>query len=130
MAIESTIIPWDFYTYQAKAHTFANYTDKEIKDYNEELKFEDSGLEYPVIGLTEEAGEVAGKFAKIIRDKKGIITKEDRDEIIKELGDVLWMISEIAQRLDCSLQHVAHVNIEKLSSRLKRGKINGSGDNR
>lgn len=124
------LIPWDFYTYQAKAHEFANYTDKEIKGYEEELKFKDSGLEYPVMGLTEEAGEVAGKFAKIIRDKKGVITKEDRDEIIKELGDVLWMVSEITERLDCSLLHVAHVNIEKLTSRLKRGKINGSGDNR
>lgn len=123
-------IPWNFYSYQAKAHEFANYTDKEIKGYDEELNFEDSGLEYPVMGLTEEAGEVAGKFAKIIRDKKGVITQDDRDEIVKELGDVLWTVSEIAQRLDCSLQHVAHVNIEKLTSRLKRGKINGSGDNR
>ena len=124
------IIPWDFYNYQAKAHEFANYNDKEIKGYDEELKFEDSGLEYPVMGLTEEAGEVAGKFAKIIRDKKGIITQDDRDQIIKELGDVLWMLSEIATRLDCSLQHVAHVNIEKLTSTHKRGTINGSGDNR
>lgn len=126
----NSVLPWDFYTYQAKAHEFANYNDKEIKGYEEELKFEDSGLEYPVMGLTEEAGEVAGKFAKIIRNKKGIITQEDRYEIIKELGDVLWMVSEIAKRLDCSLQHVAHVNIVKLTSRLKRGKINGSGDNR
>lgn len=127
---EKSVLPWDFYNYQVKAHEFANYTDKEIKGYDEELKFEDSGLEYPVMGLTEEAGEVTGKFAKIIRDKKGVITQDDRDEIIKELGDVLWMVSEIAERLDCSLQRVAHVNIEKLTSRLKRGKINGSGDNR
>lgn len=126
----NSVLPWDFYTYQAKAHEFANYTSKKIKGFDEELKFEDSGLEYPVMGLTEEAGEVAGKFAKIIRDKKGVITQEDKNEIVKELGDVLWMVSEIAQRLDCSLQHVAHVNIEKLASRLKRGKMKGSGDNR
>lgn len=126
----NSVSPWDFYSYQAKAHEFANYTDKEIKGYDEELKFEDSGLEYPIMGLTEEAGEVVGKFAKIIRDKKGIITQDDKNEIIKELGDVLWMVSEIAERLDCSLQHVAHVNIKKLTSRLERGKINGSGDNR
>lgn len=121
---------WYFYTYQSKAHEFANYNDKEIKGFEEQLKFEDLRLEYPVMGLTEEAGEVAGKFAKIIRDKKGIITQDDRDQIIKELGDVLWMVNEIAIRLDCSLQYVAQVNIEKLTSRLKRGKINGSGDNR
>lgn len=126
----NSVSPWNFYNYQAKAHEFANYTDKEIKGFYEQLKFEDSGLEYPVMGLTEEAGEVAGKLAKIIRDKKGVITQDDKNEIIKELGDVLWMVSEIAKRLDCSLQHVAHVNIEKLTSRLKRGKINGSGDNR
>ena len=126
----NSVSHWYFYTYQSKAHEFANYTDKEIKGFEEQLKFEDSGLEYPVMGLTEEAGEVAGKFAKIIRDKKGVITQNDKNEIIKELGDVLWMVNEIALRLDCSLQHVAHVNIEKLTSRLKRGKINGSGDNR
>ena len=126
----NSISPWNFYNYQAKAHEFANYTDKEIKGFDEQLKFEDSGLEYPVMGLTEEAGEVAGKFAKIIRDKKGVITQDDKNEIIKELGDVLWMVSEIATMLDCTLQHVAHVNIEKLTSRLKKGKINGSGDNR
>lgn len=120
----------DFYNYQVKAHEFANYTDKEIEGFDAELKFEDSGLEYPVMGLTEEAGEVAGKFAKIIRDKKGVITQYDREEIIKELGDVLWMLSEIATRLDFSLQQVAFVNIEKLTSRLERSKINGSGDNR
>lgn len=120
----------DFYTYQLKANEFANYTDKEIKEFDAELKFEDSGLEYPVMGLTEEAGEVAGKFAKIIRDKKGVITQDDKNEIIKELGDVLWFVSEIATRLDFSLQQIAFMNIEKLTSRLKRGKINGSGDNR
>ena len=127
---EKSVSPWDFYNYQAKAHEFANYTDKEIKGFDEQLKFEDSGLEYPVMGLTEEAGEVAGKFAKIIRDKKGIITSDDKQEIAKELGDILWMLSEIATRLDISLEYIAHLNIEKLTSRLKRGKINGSGDNR
>lgn len=120
----------DFYDYQLKAHEFANCTDKEIKSFDGQLKFEDSGLEYPVMGLTEEAGEVAGKFAKIIRDKKGVITEDDRKEIIKELGDVLWMLSEIATRLNCLLPYVAQMNIEKLTSRLERGKINGSGDNR
>ena len=49
---------------------------------------------------------------------------------MKELGDTLWMLSEIAIRLDISLEYVARLNIEKLTSRLKRGKINGSGDNR
>ena len=126
----NSVSPWNFYNYQAKAHEFANYTDKEIKGFDEQLKFEDSGLEYPVMGLTEEAGEVAGKFAKIIRDKKGVITQDDRQEIAKELGDTLWMLSEIATRLDISLEYIARLNIEKLTSRLKRGKINGSGDNR
>ncbi len=82
------------------------------------------------MGLTEEAGEVAGKFAKIIRDKKGVITQDDKQEIAKELGDTLWMLSEIATRLDISLEYIARLNIEKLTSRLERGKINGSGDNR
>ncbi len=88
------------------------------------------GLHYPVLGLTEEAGEVAGKLAKIIRDKGGEITTDDKVAIGKELGDVLWMCAAIAEELGFSLESVAEANILKLASRQERGVISGSGDNR
>lgn len=85
---------------------------------------------YPTLGLTSEAGEVADKFKKIIRDEDGKISEEKKIEIIKELGDVLWYLSQLSSELDVSLERVAALNLEKLRSRMKRGKISGSGDNR
>jgi len=65
-----------------------------------------------------------------LRDKNGIVEKEDREEIKKELGDVLWYLAQISTELKIKLDDVAKTNLEKLFSRLKRGKIKGSGDNR
>lgn len=85
---------------------------------------------YPVLGLAGEAGEVAEKFKKIIRDNDGKIDSEKKAEIEKELGDVLWYISQISTELKINLEDVAKTNIKKLSSRLKRNCIKGDGDNR
>lgn len=83
-----------------------------------------------VLGLSDESGEVLGKFKKILRDKKGILTDEDKAEIIKELGDVLWYIATVSHLLGYSLEDVARKNNEKLLSRKDRGVLSGSGDNR
>ena len=85
---------------------------------------------YPTLGLSGEAGEVAEKIKKVIRDKNGVMNDEERENIKKELGDVMWYVAQLATELDLSLDDIAQKNIEKLYSRLERGKINGSGDNR
>jgi len=85
---------------------------------------------YPTLGLVGEAGEVADKVKKILRDKKGIFDKKSKDEIKLELGDVLWYISQIASELGYELDDVADSNLQKLKSRVLRGKIHGSGDDR
>jgi len=85
---------------------------------------------YPTLGLSGEAGEVAEKVKKILRDKEGIVGESDKKEITKELGDVLWYLAQIATELDISLETVVEKNIEKLRSRKERGQISGSGDNR
>lgn len=90
----------------------------------------DDNFIYPTLGLSGEAGEVAEKVKKVIRDKEGKIDEETRGELKKELGDVLWYIAQIASELNLSLDDIAQLNIEKLSSRLERGKIGGEGDNR
>ena len=83
-----------------------------------------------VFGLVGESGEVAEKFKKLIRDKQGRITDEDKQEILKELGDILWYINAVANLLDSSLEEVALTNLDKVLSRKARGKTQGSGDNR
>ena len=81
---------------------------------------------YPVMGLAEEAGEVVGKFAKAIRDEKDF----PEDEIVKELGDVLWMLARVAGDMNISLQEVAERNVTKLKDRQQRNALRGSGDSR
>jgi NTP pyrophosphatase (non-canonical NTP hydrolase) len=88
------------------------------------------GVIYPVLGLTNEAGEVAGKIKKVFRDKDGIINEEQREALKAELGDVLWYISQVCTELDISLDEVAEANLTKLIDRQARGKIQGDGDNR
>lgn len=90
----------------------------------------DSRLIYPVLGLTGEAGEVAEKVKKIFRDNGGVISDEKKQELSKELGDVLWYLSQIASELGLSLADVAQLNLDKLSSRFERDQLHGSGDNR
>ena len=85
---------------------------------------------YPTLGLVGESGEVAEKMKKIIRDHDGKITIDKRQEIIKELGDVLWYVANLCKEFDVSLEEVAKLNIEKLQSRKERNVIKGSGDNR
>jgi len=85
---------------------------------------------YPVLGLGGETGEISEKAKKIIRDKGGKINKDTREELAKELGDVLWYLSQLASELKLSLNDIAEGNIKKLQSRIKRGKIGGDGDNR
>lgn len=83
-----------------------------------------------VLGLVGEAGEVADKVKKVIRDKGGVSSEEDRGEIVKELGDTLWYLAAVARYLGVSLEEVAKINIDKLEDRWRRGKIGGAGDNR
>ncbi len=88
------------------------------------------GVIYPTLGLTNEAGEVAGKIKKIFRDRGGIISESDRQSLLGELGDVLWYLAQVCTELEIPLDDVATHNIEKLSSRLERGRIGGDGDDR
>ena len=83
-----------------------------------------------IIGLSEESGEVAGKFKKIIRDKAGQISDEDKTEIAKELGDVLWYVATISRYLNIPLDEIAKLNLKKATGRKARGTLHGSGDNR
>lgn len=83
-----------------------------------------------VLGLGGEAGEVQEKFKKILRDKQGKLNNDDRQAIAKELGDVLWYVSVLADMMGTSLAEVAVANNQKLADRAQRRQLQGSGDNR
>jgi len=83
-----------------------------------------------ILGLVGESGEVADKFKKIIRDRASQISDADRDELVKELGDVLWYVATLARYLGVDLSEVATKNVAKLADRYQRHLIQGEGDNR
>jgi NTP pyrophosphatase (non-canonical NTP hydrolase) len=87
-------------------------------------------LAYPALGLAGEAGEVAEHAKKAIRDDGGQVGDERRAAMAKELGDVLWYVAQIATELDLDLDELAQANLDKLSSRQRRGVLSGSGDDR
>jgi NTP pyrophosphatase (non-canonical NTP hydrolase) len=90
----------------------------------------DAWLAYPALGLAGEAGEVAEHAKKAIRDDGGTVSDERRGAMAKELGDVLWYVAQLASELGLELEDIARENLEKLSSRQRRGVLSGSGDER
>ncbi len=91
---------------------------------------ESARVMYPALGLAGEVGEVCEKIKKVVRDGNGAFTAEKKQEIIKELGDVLWYVANLAEDLGSDLECVAIANVQKLQSRKARGVLQGSGDNR
>ena len=108
----------DFETYQKQARQTAIYPDLGKNNI------------YPTLGLVGEAGEVAEKVKKVLRDKGGIFDDNSKQEIKKEIGDVLWYLANLCSEFQFSLNDVAETNLDKLKKRTIRGKISGSGDNR
>ena len=86
------------------------------------------GIVYCALKLNGEAGEVAEKVGKALRDDHSTITPERREALLLELGDVLWYVANLANELQFSLRDVAEANLQKLASRKARGTLQGSGD--
>lgn len=87
-----------------------------------------NSLNYAILGLVGEAGELANKYKKVIR---GDVKPSQFEEWAKEeLGDILWYLSSCCDLVGTCLNEVARINIDKLISRKNRGVIAGSGDNR
>jgi NTP pyrophosphatase (non-canonical NTP hydrolase) len=106
----------------------------ELNEYQKETKktaiYPNAGnnLIYPVLGLNGEAGEVAEKLKKFMRDDTP--AEELRSAICKELGDCLWYVAQVATELGLNLDQVATLNLMKLRHRHGAGTLNGSGDER
>lgn len=108
----------NFNDYQERARKTAIYPDL------------GNNLNYVALGLCGEAGELANKVKKIMRDNDGQLTEEMRKDIYSELGDILWYLSNTCDELDVDLEGVASFNLHKLESRKERGKLKGSGGDR
>ena len=106
---------------------FANY---QFRSKQTAVYPQDKALEYLALGLVSEAGEVAGKVKKLIRDHGSQLTDEQSEMLQAEIGDVLWYISELCTTLKVNMATVARNNIEKLTKRKESNTIHGSGDNR
>ena len=106
-----------------------NFNDYQDQANDTAIYPNESRLVYPALGLTGEAGEVADKIKKIIRDKRTLDVQE-RIEIAKEVGDVLWYVAAMARDLGVDMDTMARMNLEKLRDRAKRDVIGGSGDSR
>ena len=85
---------------------------------------------YLACGICEEAGEAAGKVKKTIRDHAGCFNNERRFGVALELSDVLWYVANQAHQMGYTLTEIAKLNIDKVTSRIERGTLHGSGDNR
>ena len=108
---------------------FKSWISKLIRKARETALYPNLGsnIIYPTLGLVGEAGEVAEKVKKVIRDKNGTFDNESKIAIKKELGDVLWYISNLCTELNFNLEDVALENLEKLKLRAAKGNISGSG---
>ena len=100
--------------------------------------------DYPLIALSEEVGEVMGKIAKFgrknnmsaeqvinaIANPQTSAVQELREQVGKELGDVLWQWAVLTDAFGFKAFDVAALNLIKLQDRQGRGVLNGEGDNR
>lgn len=126
-----------FTEYSSFAAALAKYNNKAVLFPGAEAQWIQLPFLYPVLALNEEAGEVAGKVAKWVR-KSATQTYEEaneafevlREDVKKELGDVLYSVAETARQFGFSLQDVVDLNEAKLSDRAERGVLVGEGDNR
>jgi NTP pyrophosphatase (non-canonical NTP hydrolase) len=113
-----------------EAFEYYNHTDMEFNVYQraaaETAIYKDEHkVMYPALGLAAEAGEVANKVKKILRDNKF-----DRQGISDEIGDCLWYIAALCRDLNVNMSDLAAANLRKLQDRKDRGVLSGNGDKR
>ena len=111
----------DFQVYQEQSSNTAIYP--------EDIRL-DSGLIYVALGLTNEAGEIAGVIKKMIRDSGGEMTPEIKQKLAAEAGDLLWYLARLCTEVELRMEDVAQANLVNLADRQGRGVLQGSGDDR
>ena len=106
------------------------FNEYQKKAYETLINKDRDNLVYFTMGVAGEAGEVVDKIKKVIRDADGVLSDEDKKEVAKEMGDVLWYLSQLSGYMGYDFADIAQINLDKLKDRQKRGALAGSGDNR
>lgn len=124
MLNETDLEAWEYYNevYKHKPMTMNEYQKMAEKTAIYKSAHQ---ILYPALGLAGEAGEVANKVKKMLRDNNF-----DREGLAAEIGDVLWYIAALCRDLNLDMQDLALSNLEKLYGRKARGTLGGSGDMR
>lgn len=109
-----------------------NFNDYQKQALKTAVHYDDPLMDKTIwaLGIAGEAGEVAEKWKKIIAYQDGKMSEDERKELGKEIGDILWYMAVFAERLGFSMDEIAKNNLSKLADRANRGKITGRGDNR
>lgn len=115
--VERAMIMNGFDVYQLKANATAVYD-------------EGRRIIYPALGVAGEAGEIAEKIKKLLRDHDGVVSHEFRQAVKREIGDELWYLAALARDLGLTLGECAVDNLDKVEDRKARGVLHGNGDNR
>lgn len=90
----------------------------------------DGTVSYLALAISGEAGELADKVKKVLRDKDGVFSDADKKALALELGDVMWYVANLSEVIGYQLSDIAQMNIDKIAGRVKRGTLHGAGDNR
>lgn len=117
-------LPW------AEDFTFSEYQRIAAETAIYPGKKELIGLMYCGLGAAGEAGEVANKIKKVLRDNNCKLDADYREKIVKDIGGTLWYLSQLAEEMGTSLGEIALMNVDELRGRRERGTLHGDGDNR
>jgi len=79
--------------------------------------------------MLELVGEV-GELAQLVKRETRDGTIPDKATVEKEIGDILWGLTQLATDYNVTLIDAAYQNLAKLSSRKERGVLQGQGDDR
>jgi NTP pyrophosphatase (non-canonical NTP hydrolase) len=72
------------------------------------------------VGMSAEAGEFTEVVKKIVFQGKSV-NEENLFHLKRELGDVMWYVSQACIGLDISIEEIIQMNFEKLSARYPEG---------
>ena len=108
-------------------YAFDDYQDEAMTTALPQIK---GDINYGILKLNGESGELAEKWAKIKRDHNHELTLDLKQAMLLELGDVLWYVAFLSEAFETKLSLIAEMNLKKLQDRKDRGTIHGDGDNR
>jgi NTP pyrophosphatase (non-canonical NTP hydrolase) len=112
------------------AAVYREAVEKTLADLSREDLTKLLKIFYATTGLAGEAGEVANKVKKILRDNGGVVDDNVRERVLGELGGVAWYLNAASEEFGLRIEDVLNYNYEQITGRQARGTIHGDGDNR